>query len=475
MTKLIFRIPSLDGGMVTDISPKLLDMSKGYMARMTNFDFSRHGKLQKRPGIAPEFLAVDNPILGAHEFIKASTADNYKIVAHGTVVQYWDGEAWVTLRDNVTEDAPFSFMTFADSLVMTNGIDASARWDGETLTTPDQFPKVKYLAEYRLRLVGAGDPAEPSMLYISHTGDPTLWDPADPSSNAAQVYVSPDDGEGISGLCNAGEGGLLIGKPSALYGLFGYSRANFMVDIIDPNLGVASHKSMVYIRPFVYFVNKLGIYRLMIGDTPERISAPIQDVFDSRVNLERLTEASAALVGHNYVITLPEGEAGWFTLAYHTENSAWSEWTAPYIGCAMKANDGSTNLGYCSFPGSNQFYRLGFDLIDDSTGAITNTIETLEMDAGQPEVTKEIQELHIICMRKSNPYTFTVEFKADDADWYTLSMPITISGAAGTQEIVRVPVGKTVRFFKLRLKSTAPNQEFCPLSLQLLYEPQEVW
>jgi hypothetical protein len=141
----------------------------------------------------------------------------------------------------------------------------------------------------------------------------------------------------------------------------------------------------------------------------------------------------------------------------------------------MKANDGSTNLGYCSFPGGKQLYRLGFDLIDDSTGAITNTIETLEMDAGQPEVTKEIQELHIICMRKSNPYTFTVEFKADDADWYTLSMPITISGAAGTQEIVRLPVGKTVRFFKLRLKSTAPNQEFCPLSLQILYEPQEVW
>lgn len=468
-------MPALDGGMVTDVSPKVLDMSKGYMSKAINFDFSRYGKLQKRPGIAPYLTPAADPITSSHEFLKASTGQNYKIIAHGTIVQYWDGEAWVTLRDTVTKDAPFSFYTFADSLVMANGVDASARWDGTTLTTPAQFPKVKYLAEYRLRLVGAGDPEKPSMLYISTTGDPTLWDPTLDNSNAAQIFVSPDDGEGISGICNAGEGGLLIGKPSALYGLFGYSRANFMVDIIDPNMGVSSQKSMVYIRPFTYFVNPKGIFRLMIGDTPERISAPIQDVLDVRLDMTRITQASAAFVGLNYVVTLPAIDGGWFTLAYHTENSAWCEWTNPMLGSFIKANDKTGNLGYYAEPGGAQLYRIGFDLLDDSMGVIENELVTLELDAGQPEVTKEIQELHLIMLRKKNPYTFSVDFKVDDTDWYTLSMPVTIKGEPGTQEIVRFPVGKTVRFFKIRLRMETANQEFCPISLQIIYEPQEVW
>ena len=475
MAKQILRIPSLDGGMVTDVSPMLLDVTKGYMSRMLNFDFSRYGKLQKRPGIAPEYLSVADSIVGAHEFIKASTGKNYKIVAHGTAIQYWDGAAWVDLKTDTTKDAPFAFHTFADSLVMANGVDASLRWDGTSLTTPTQFPKVKYLAEYRLRLVGAGDPDKPSMLYISHTGDPTIWDPSLDNSNAAQIFVSPDDGEGISGICNAGEGGLLIGKPSALYGLFGYSRANFMVDIIDPNVGVASQGSMVYIRPFTYFVNTRGIYRLAIGDTPERISAPIQNILDSWLDVSKITQVSAALIGLNYVVTLPKIGGGWFTLAYHTENRAWCEWTNPMLGKFMKANDKSGNLGYCSEPGGNQFYRIGFDLLDDSTGVIANEIETLEFDAGQPEVTKEIQELHLVMLKKENPYTFSVDFKVDNTDWYPLSMPVTIKGEAGSQENVRFPVGKTVRFFRVRLRADKANQEFCPLSLNVVLEPQEVW
>ena len=479
MAKQSFRFLSLDGGLVTDVSPVLLSPDKGFASKSLNIDYSQRGVLRKRPGSIETLGAVASNPIGAHQFIQASTQERHHIVAHGAVVQRWDSSTttWVNLRSGLTGEQ-IDFLTFADSLIMSNGVDASARWDGTTLTTPTQFPKAKYLAEYRLRIAAAGDPANPSKLYLSHTGDPTLWDVSDASSNAAELFVSPDDGDVITGICNVGEGGLIVGKGRAIYGLFGYSRANFMVDILDPTIGVGSHKSMLYVRPYAYFVNERGIYRMEVGSPAERISSVIQTEFDSRINKSRIAESRAALLGRNYVVTLPTGDTGTFTLAFNVDHLVWSEWTQPALRESWEvAGDATSDVYYFSY-GSLIPRKLSQEITTDKGDAISVTLSLVESSAGLPEVTKDIHDLYLTFLASAKTYHVNVWVWADDPNfnlWQQVAPNLEISGIAGSQITHRVPVGATnIRYFRVRLESSGAGGGFHPIAMTCLYTPQEV-
>jgi hypothetical protein len=478
--KQSFRLLSLDGGLVTDVSPILLAPDKGFAEEAINLEFSLHGVLRKRPGTAQVFAPVATTPIGAHQFVKASTQEVHNVVAHGTVVQRWDSatEAWVDLQTGLS-GAGVDFLTFADSLLMVDGNNPSARWDGITVTTPTQFPKAKYLAEYRLRVAAAGDPANPSKLYISHTGDPELWSTTDSRSNAAELFVSPDDGDVITGLCNVGEGGLLVGKQRALYGLFGYSRANFMVDLLDPTVGVGSHKTMLYIRPYAYFVNQYGVYRMEVGSPAERISSSIQSVFDDRINRSRIAESRAVLVGRNYVVTLPTGETDTFTLAFHVDRLAWCEWTQPHIQESFLVTDDPTSNVYY-FPRKELHPRkisqeLHFDLLDP----IPSSVTFVESSAGLPEVEKDLNQLYLMCKAADKPYHINVWAWADDPAWnlwQQVASNLEISGQKGAQVTHYVPLeASNVRYFKIKLESVGRGEKFHPMALTFVYIPKELW
>ena len=507
MSKKTHKMVSLDAGVVTNISTRLIDSTKGYTSNLLNVSNTSPGILTKRPAIKKLYSVAPAAILGVWEYLRAKDDEAVILIAAGGSLYRWDADttAWVVVFAPVASTCRFNFLTFADSVIIANEDDplllvlmftdllqyrfpvVGSAPVGDSLEhiellyrflKPVDAPQAKYLAEYRLRIAAAGDPDEPSFLYLSHTGDPTLWNPSTTGSNATRIMVSPDDGEGISGLLNSGDSGLLVGKPSSLYGLFGYSRDNFAVDRISTDVGVASHKSMLYVTPYSYWVSKRGIYRMESTTNPDRISLAIQDVFDARTNLARLEESRTVQVDDTLLFTLPTGATALYTLAYDIPRAKWlGEWSKPHILESSPAKSVTgTPIIFSSATDNKQLYQIAYGDLTELTAAITGTLETLWLDADAPEVTKDIGDLYLVFKTgASADYTVLVEFKADDAAWSTLATETVSTGTlAVNQRVIRVPVGKTVRFFKVRISNAVIGKEFSPMSLYYTYILKEV-
>ena len=566
MQKARFRLPALDTGWATNISPMLLEQDKGYSDLLQNLDVSTPGVPKKRAGVVEVLdAATTNSIVHAKEYTNLETGTSYIIafdggtwfrrgtttwisfrsgspniwthrtsggatgsysmgiegnmvdipwgtgsagiqealetvfgvgmvvvdgliirtitfdVSLGTVPLIFDDSGVTKGTDYVhtleeTQAAEADMLTFANQLVLVDGVSDSALWDGAAVTTPAQFPVARYLAEYRNRIVAAGDPDEPSLLYLCHTGDPTIWNPDQIGSNATRMYVSPDDGEGITGILNMGTGGVLIGKPSALYGLFGYARANMAVDLLDSTVGSLSHKAMQYIMPYAYFVNKQGIYRYTGsgGDAPERISSWVQDYFESNTDMDELHRAVAVVMGRYYVITLPQVGGGYYTLSFHTETGRWNLWTAPVMGAYLYTKNDPEGIVYYSEPWGNQFYRVTPSaLSDEGPVAINALIETRELDGDVPEVDKDFHDLYLICSGATNDYTVTVFMQVDNGAWENMGA-VTVGTPVRMQSVHRIVLGRTARFLKFRFQNNVVNEQFSPLGLRLTYTPKDV-
>lgn len=326
----------------------------------------------------------------------------------------------------------------------------------------------KYLIEYRTRAVIA----DGSKLHLSHTGDPHLWSPGAAESNAVEVYVSPDDGECISGLLNMGDGGILIGKPSALYGLFGYTRDNFVVDLIDPTIGVSSHKSMVYTKPYAYWVHNSTVYCAQAGGTPERLSFPIQEELDRKVDLERIEETTALLYNRLYIVSFPAIGGGFVTYCYHIEQQSWGEWTAPqgvvdytdYLGELYIAPVETTTIMKL-VPGE-------FKDIDDVT--IDTEITTVELDLGLIEQEKDIGDLYLVFRGSGKPVVADIEIYFDGKlTPDVVANKVVLHGNPDKQIVLRVAVGRTARFMQVSIKEHN-NAQFSPLALSYTYQIKDV-
>ncbi|HUM42711.1 MAG TPA: hypothetical protein PKI14_07170 [Fervidobacterium sp.] len=484
MAKVIFRIPTLANGWVTDIPPMALEAIGqnvgGYASVLLNVDVGGLGILRRRPGIQNVYAPTVDPIRGLHEFVKNSTGKIYKLAVAGTALWSWneDETKWDMVATGLPATGKVSFLNFADSVLLAIDGQAVLRWDGITDTVPPNFPMSKYLAEYRLRVAAAGDPDNPTLLYLSHTGDPTLWDPDADGSNAMKLFVSPDDGDYITGLVNAGEGGLVIGKQRSIYGLFGYARSNITVDLIENSVGVVSHWSMQYIRPYVYFVSADGIYKLQVGGTAERISQPIQSVFESTVNYARLSETTAARFGDYYVVTLPVGESDYITWAYHCTKTVWSEWTNPIMGvAAVVSNDSSSPLYACA-PNSNQVYKVSTSLLSDNGAAIPVTYTTVPLHAGVPESDKDITDIYVVFKQDPvNAYNVNVSVVGDTPGFDTWQDLGTQTVTSGTGYVtLRFPLHSwvTTRYFYVRMTNDQADTQFSPVAMSVILEVKEV-
>ena len=501
----LYKINRLDGGLVTDVSPSLLDPQEGFSLNLKNLDLSIIGIPKKRPGKETVLASTGKPVKGAHQFIRLSEEDYFNTTAvnDGNVL-VWDGDSWYearwvvlgfgmantqmcneeleTAQDmiesgylNYTE-AEFSMTTFADHLIVANGVYPGLVWDGKkTGKSPKEFPVVKHLETFRTRLVAAGHPNYPSRLYLSHTGDPTIWDPWRDDSNAFDVFVSPDDGQKITGILSLGQASLLIGKAGSLYEMSGHTRDDFTIVLVDPNVGVASHKSMVYISPYGFFISNKGIYRYNSGQVPERISTPIQNLFEEHVDTTRINESRAFLLDNiNYVAVLPKKGGGSISFVYNTAQESWAEWDNPSVGEYMKVGNDPAGEVYYVEPEGEHFFRFTPGKREDEGSDIHSMIETQDLDAEVPEVEKDFGDLYLNFFTDETPYEVSIYLKLDNREWIPACKAFEIPGNGRGQQIVRVPVGKTARFLRVRIENHGKGEEFSPISLMYTFQAKDV-
>ena len=330
-----------------------------------------------------------------------------------------------------------------------------------------------FMEHFRGRILLAGNKEQPNLLRGSHTGDPSLWDPANPASNSFEMFVGPDDGTSITGLLELGDGGVLIGKHKSLYALFGYTRDNFVVDLVDSQRGVVNHESMGFVKPYGLFVSTTGVFRYEAGSLPEVISLPIQEIFDFEVDKERLVEASAVVRDREYILTLPAKEGEDIVLVYYVDGNRWTRWTEPagkYYSDYSKVKDGFL---FAKAEGGEVFL-YGVERGRDSGVPFDCYLTTVELDGGLPEIDKYFGDLYIIFRTADVSYDVSIEVTLNDNYNNTIAKKETIEASGKKQKVLRAVVGREARFMEVTITHSQGVEAFNPLAIVYTYRTMGV-
>ena len=270
------------GGMVSSMNPVLVLQNVVKIGLNVDFDVEIGSAVTRLgTGIVDSQLVAGMNILGLHNFRDAD-GSNHALLATvnasggATSVVYKVGTG--TIRTGLTASRKMRFVSFLDSVLMINGVDAEASYDGASvITTGGAFDlanipssnTVSFGIEWLDRVYLAGDTAQPDRLYYSSTpvSGAVSW-----TSGNGYIDIEPEDGGG--GLKGIGKipGFLLIFKERSIK-RWNFDSA-FPETLID--LGTPSHESIINAGGICAFFSASsrdtrGFY-ITNGDRPTPIS-----------------------------------------------------------------------------------------------------------------------------------------------------------------------------------------------------------
>lgn len=219
------------------------------------------------------------------------------------------------------------------TLFIVNGVDTPRGWNGPgnnlfTLNT-NNLPRKnggvnapitpKYVATLFSSLFYAGEPTDPSMVYISDPFNPELFTSnlLIPTANiTSSTYIGAPVGRGdgvgggvITGLAPMG-GAMIVYKESAIYaltqiGILG--NLDWGASIVSSSVGCVSPRSLVAFDTFHVFLGIDGVY-VFNGSTTQRISDNNPDLFDGpTAQIQDRTSAIGVRMGLRYLLFFDNG------------------------------------------------------------------------------------------------------------------------------------------------------------------------
>lgn len=193
------------GGMVTNVNENLVPQNTVKLGLNVDFDEEIGSAVTRLgTGIVGSQLVAGETVLGLHDF-RDSDGSNHALLATinasggATSVVYKVGTG--TIRTGLTADTKMRFVTFLDSVLMLNGADAEASYNGSTvITTGGAFDLANLPGtncelgiEWLDRVYVAGDSSNPDRLYYSSTpvSGAISW-----TSGNGYIDIEPEDGGG---------------------------------------------------------------------------------------------------------------------------------------------------------------------------------------------------------------------------------------------------------------------------------------
>jgi hypothetical protein len=177
-----------------------------------------------------------------------------------------DGTGGLAKADNSATTNPFpndlgvlrvfpmtnATMTAQADLETTNGFSTAY------YTSQVDTPKAKYMAVYANSLMTAGDPENPSRVWISEQFAPQVFGTYG-KTKGSYLDIAPDDGETITGLKVSAKC-LQVSKQSRFYRVVYTGDFNdpWRVDDVDGGLGTYSHWSMQVVPEGLLFMSQRG-------------------------------------------------------------------------------------------------------------------------------------------------------------------------------------------------------------------------
>ncbi len=382
--------------------------------------------------------------------------------------------AWTTPTNETGEDPPLIYsgtvystscnqlQFFADGtnyVYFNPALDKVLSWVASSGTLPvdEEGNTPRLICTWRGRVVQSGILLEPQNIFWSAVGDPFDWEYSGQYADetATQLSTTPTQavaanlapfgliGDVVTSLCPYTDDILIIFCDSHIYMLRGDPADGGHVDLISDTIGGAwgicwckDPYGVVY-----FFSNKMGIYKLVPGQTPQRISQPIEALV-----VDVNTGENALLLAWNdryqgldlFITPLDAPHDDTVHLIYETRTGSW-------FTMGFK-NKNHNPLCCCTLDGNRPDDRVvaiggwdGIVRVIDPTATRDDGYDIESEVVIGPFVTDNLDELKLIDMQAvlamdSDPVTFEV-FVGETAEEALRSDPVlTGTGEDGWTE-----------------------------------------
>lgn len=340
-------------------------------------------------------LGAENSIISASErYLQVRVTLKTSVYPLATTLSYlavvYDvAPLVVTLGENYSTTARWSFVTQNDNLYAHNGDNYPLKWDGTTLTTaPGSPPVCPYALVHKNFMFLAGSQSNRSRLYFSNLGDPETWSALD------YIDVGRGDGDAITGLGTILDM-LVIMKQGSVWLLQGDSSANFVLKRVEAAAGCVSRGSIAIVNQNVAMLGRDGV-RFFDGLRSLLASEKIQMTVDD-LNQRQITKAAGVYYDHKYLLAVPEDEnstANDLVLVFDTLLSAWTLYRGLPVAewCVWRR----ANREYLAFGSSEkgQVYLIDGSLTDDGAAIVAYAV-TKALSFGSAEAVKLARNLYV--------------------------------------------------------------------------------
>lgn len=202
---------------------------------------------------------------------------------------------WSLLAGGLSTTAEWAFtnakLNLSDiALIGSNGVNGPYYYvGGSSLTTLTAPTGIKYVTQFADRLFGAvGNELHYTAYRIANDWTTVNGDEAD----SGYIVIESPDGEQINSI-QGGLTKLTITKPSALYGLFGYSPSDYAVRPATIDIGQFNQKSGLTYEGWLYQISDAGFHQFPGSGAPNNnFSQPVRSYFQ---NINKTAKGMSAL------------------------------------------------------------------------------------------------------------------------------------------------------------------------------------
>lgn len=313
------------------------------------------------------------------------------------------------LSSNFTQGGDFFFATLLDYMVVTNGIDAPQKYDGDTLSElGGSPPRGRFVVAHKNYLFMANAPGGSSRLYFSDVLNLESW----PLLNF--IDISPNDGDYITGLLPFDDY-LIIAKNRSIWVLLGSGPSDFEVRRIHDGVGCVAPRSLVTLPNFFAFVSSEGIYLSNLAE-PVLVTERLKTTW-AGLNSRKLDLAAGEFYDHKLRMDLPNGDShiNNIRIIFDTIRKAlYLEEFTEHASCYCKFTEagkeyllyGHANVGQVSYANTGTA---------DNDQDINMVWETKWFDFGSNATEKKVKRTYLVMVPAPTDTTLKVEYIVDGA------------------------------------------------------------
>jgi len=295
-------------------------------------------------------------------------------------------------------------------------------------------PPCAYLATWKNRLCSAGDPDNPSRLYISNYEEPqqvppiTLLDAIETSGGF--LDIDPADGDKISGLAAFGDM-LVVFKHHSVHALQGTSFANFQRVRLTDALGCASNGSIAQLGSTLFWYTGEDVISWPQGGAMTVISNPVRTRVRG-IAAARRTQVQGVVFDAKYLMAMPSGDdVNDQVLVYDLRTSGWTLLTGWGVACWATLGGAGNDLDLYGGDASDGFVWTCLDGLTDAAEKIAWQAEFPALHLGDLGKVKAIREYALL----ATPALADVAVSIDGSDRGTPDVQVhRLEDGAGRRE-----------------------------------------